>query len=64
MRKACRDFLDTEQTLDGSTGETHQLFQALSQLRRIFAIEIGKLSVQYGIDLDAGLALLVTRFTG
>lgn len=62
MRKSCRDFLEAEQSILRSAGYQNKLFVALSQLRGIFAIEIAKISSQYGIDLDEDLTNLVTRY--
>jgi hypothetical protein len=62
MRTSCRDYLDAEQSMDKSPASYHKVFMALSRLRGVFAVEIGKLSAQHGIDLDEDLARLVTRF--
>lgn len=62
MRKACRDYLDAEQSLDRSPVYHRNVFMALSKLRGVFAIETGKISARYGVDLDEELAHLVTRF--
>lgn len=65
MRRACREFLDTAQQLRDEEenylrGRQYiEYFMALGKLRGIFGIQIARLSVAYGVDIENELSRIL-----